>query len=159
MSHSDPVTYYMRCRSSKPGVTLLTIGPGGPSGPGAPGRPCSPCNNICTLFKPHLSRTPFALNSVGSFCKLDKLNFVSICAIQTVLYYVLWYNSDAERVRNTILTTAPGIPLRPSEPGLPGDPWGPTGPVFPGGPSNPDSPFHTENIWFELICWLFCFYT
>lgn len=62
-------------------------------------------------------------------------------------------------VRNTELTTGPGIPLRPSEPGLPGDPWGPTGPVFPWGPSKPDSPFHTKTgcpqaIWFLLIYWL-----
>lgn len=41
---------------------------------------------------------------------------------------------------NSLLTTDPGSPLRPSVPGFPGTPWGPTGPVFPGGPTAPGSP-------------------
>lgn len=51
--------------------------------------------------------------------------------------------SKTLRHRETVLTTGPGIPRRPSAPVFPGGPWGPTGPVFPTAPSAPPSPCYT----------------
>lgn len=60
------------------------------------------------------------------------------------MYFLLNFQRNITKLdyhsADTLLTTAPGSPLRPSGPCFPAVPCGPTAPVLPGGPKAPDSP-------------------